>query len=96
MVELEIQHLLAGRGRGTLVPPGWVGKIFSLSPTIEDGQSCSNRDQICGSKKSLCLQLLQLTMGYRAPLPPTFYGAAGAGGGAVSASHVGVVFPSSL
>ena len=96
MDELEIRHLLADKGRSTLVPPGWIGEIFSLSPAIEEGQSCSNRDQIRKRKESLCLQLLQLTMGYGAPIPLAFFWAAGTGGGAGSASHVGVVFPSKL
>ena len=96
MDELEIQHLLADKGQSTPVPPGWIGEIFSLSPAIEDGQSCSNRDQIRRRKKSLRLQLLQLTMGYGAPLPLAFFWAAGMGEGAGRVSHVGVVFPSNL
>ena len=96
MDELEIPHPLADRGRNTLVPPRWIGEILCLGFAVEGGQPCLNRDQIRSGEKPLRLQLHQLTVGYRALLPLASLWAAGMGGGAGNARHVGVFFPSSL
>ena len=46
-----------------------IGEILRLGFAVEGGQSCSNRDQIYRREKSLWLQLLQLVVGHRSPLP---------------------------
>ena len=84
---MEIRHLLADKGRSTLVPPRWIGEILRMGPVIEGGQPYPNKDQIRGGKKSLRLQLHQLTMGYEASLPIAFFGAVGTGGRTGSTSH---------
>ena len=96
MDELEIRRPLADRGRNTLVPPGWIGEILRLGFTVEGGQPCSNRGQIRRGEKPLSLQLHLLMVGYVALLPLAFFLAAGMGGGAGNARHVGVFFPSNL
>ena len=72
-----------------------IGEILRLGFAVEGGQSCSNRDQICRREKSLRLQLLQLAVRYRAPLPLASLWV-GTGRGAGNVGHVGVVSPGSL
>ena len=80
-------HLLSHR---------WIGKILHLGFVVEGSQPRSNTYQIRRGEKPLCLQLHQLTVGYGALLPLASFWAAGTGGGAGNARHVGVFFPGNL
>ena len=73
-------------------PSRWVGEILRLGFAVEGSQPCSNRDQIRRGEESLRLQLYQLAMRHRTPLPLAFLWV-GMSGGAGNTSHAGMVSP---